>query len=173
MRITLLALGLLVACGDNHHPRPDGGPQLCGGLAGRPCGATEFCDFANNSCGSGDQSGICKPRPEICTLIFDPVCACDGKSYGNECQANNAGGDLNAKGTCEVPPGLFECGFRQCDLQAQYCLHESHGSEPDTFTCEALPACGSQPPTCACLAGERCGGACSGNGSLGLTLTCP
>jgi hypothetical protein len=170
MIILVLVLGVVVAC-DPHRPRPDAG-AFCGGFAGTPCAATEFCDYDDNSCGLADQTGICRPRPEVCTLIFDPVCACDGLVYPNECTANSEGSDLNAQGTCEVPTGMFTCGFKQCDLQTQYCLHEPRRSGPDTFTCAALPACPSTPATCACLASERCGNACSGNGSVGLRLTC-
>ncbi len=27
----------------------------------------------------------------VCTLQYDPVCGCNNKTYGNECQANCAG----------------------------------------------------------------------------------
>jgi hypothetical protein len=69
----------------------------------RPCGANEYCDFANNSCGAGDQSGICRQRPEICPDIFAPVCACDGKVYPNACVANRSGLDSSARNTCQTP----------------------------------------------------------------------
>ena len=170
-------IGLLVAC---EHGQPPPGPPnpprntLCGGIAGRQCGPREYCDFANNQCGAGDQTGTCKPRPDACTLIAGPpVCACNGKTYLNECEVYAAGSDLNVRGTCEVPSGLFVCGYMQCNLQTQYCLHEHHPSGPDTFSCALLPACAAQPPTCACLANERCGNACTGSATAGFTLTCP
>jgi hypothetical protein len=176
MRNTLLALVVLAACGPGHSqpdpPRPRN--ELCGGIAGRQCRPTEYCDFANNQCGAGDQSGICKPRPEVCTLIAgQPICACSGKTYLNECEVYAAGSDLNVRGSCDIPQGLFQCGYMQCDVKTQYCLHEHPASGPDTYSCPLLPAsCGPQPASCACLAGAPCGTACSGSATAGLTLTC-
>lgn len=86
--------------GGNERAKAPG--DFCGGYAGIQCDGDLYCDFpVETSCGSGDQGGVCTVPPGACTKIYDPVCGCNEKTYGNACEASRASMSVAHKGECK------------------------------------------------------------------------
>jgi hypothetical protein len=91
-------------CVDTCGPKPPEECRQCGGLPGFPCRAGEVCDLPPGTCGWADLFGQCKPVGDACIALWDPVCGCDGRTYGNDCERLRAGAQLDHRGECTSRP---------------------------------------------------------------------
>jgi hypothetical protein len=124
-------------------------PQVCGGIAGIPCeDPGEFCKLPAGEC-CCDAFGTCTEVPEACPESYDPVCGCDGVTYGNECFADAAKVSVDHAGPCGICGGI--AGI-PCD-DGEFCRFEPGQCCCDFFgTCEPIPEeCpGVCDPVCGC-----------------------
>jgi hypothetical protein len=66
------------------------------------CGGGETCERDAGQCDDGPTTskGICVEAPTSCLTAIAPVCGCDGRNYGNDCERRRAGVGLGRVGTC-------------------------------------------------------------------------
>jgi hypothetical protein len=119
-------------------------PEICGGFAGIPCSdPNDFCKTQPGEC-CCDFFGVCTPMPNVCSLIYAPVCGCDGMTYTNECFADAAGVSVDHFGPCDGGGGgcltNADCGFSG-GLFGQFCRKA-------TGDCDGVGECSPRPEAC-------------------------
>lgn len=105
--------------------RPDAGTgpsagKMCGGIAGIRCGDGTFCNYeppTGQGCGPiADAAGVCETTPRACTREYNPVCGCNGRTYGNACNAHSEGISIARTGEC-TGDGNNQLNEIECEAQ--------------------------------------------------------
>jgi hypothetical protein len=116
------------------------------------CGKAELCLF-KSGCGLMGP-GACQTRPQACPAVYSPVCGCNGKSYGNECEARAAGTSIAHVGDCTLPPTTGCMSNADCAVNSKssFCFFKSGCGKTGPGVCQAKPqACPEYwSPVCGC-----------------------
>jgi hypothetical protein len=92
---------------------------VCGGIAGIPCPDGQFCELPAGMCHAADLQGRCVQTGGYCPQVYDPVCGCDGKTYPNDCERQQAGAQKSHDGPCARPCALDSCAPFACPVRCE------------------------------------------------------
>jgi hypothetical protein len=148
-------------------------PPTCNN--GQACPSGRVCDLNTpRRCAASGASGICIELPTACTRIYQPVCGCDGVTYGNDCERRRARAQLDHEGACGGGGGAGGGGgtggaasCASCNAASSYCRIMS-----TVYQCLPLPAVCGAAASCACLPTQSCSGVCETRAGGVLTVIC-
>jgi hypothetical protein len=102
MRGFKLLIGLvMLSCSAVAPATAAGIGETCDTIAGLKCDDKLWCEHSEGQCNVADASGTCIKAPEVCTQDYQPVCGCDGETYGNDCMRKAAKVQLDYGGECK------------------------------------------------------------------------
>ena len=75
--------------------------EACGGPDKITCNSALYCHLPDGQCSAPDAAGTCVKAPDFCMRVSRPVCGCNGKTYGNNCDRLAAKVQLAHVGKCK------------------------------------------------------------------------
>jgi len=106
MRRAAIALGVAIGSSLLGLALPGGGAGAigvggtCGGGTNLGCNGALWCQLDAGRCGLADAEGQCVSVPQACNLAYRPVCGCNGRTYGNDCERTRARVQKAHDGSC-------------------------------------------------------------------------